>query len=182
MSETDPDSGRSALIIRLTPPAHRTHRPPAAPSHHPAGTEGEMQPADEGPCAPKLMCRQQRGPCSTLKPFQSKRSAGKSRSAAAEPPRDAFSFHPEPHPFQQHQHQQQRLQQLHQSSVATSSSQQLPQLQQQRLPCESRPGSRVPTSTCATAEPRFSPDCVYAISTGGCPTSPESDQRGHSGI
>ncbi|MEQ2217263.1 hypothetical protein XENOCAPTIV_002288 [Xenoophorus captivus] len=40
--------------------------------------EGEMQPADEGPCAPK-MCRQLRGPYSTLKPFQSKRSAGKSR-------------------------------------------------------------------------------------------------------
>ncbi|MEQ2167274.1 hypothetical protein GOODEAATRI_002472 [Goodea atripinnis] len=37
--------------------------------------EGEMQPADEGPCAPK-MCRQLRGPYSTLKPFQSKRSAG----------------------------------------------------------------------------------------------------------
>ncbi|XP_013771559.1 BEN domain-containing protein 4 [Pundamilia nyererei] len=36
--------------------------------------EGEMQPADEGPCAPK-MCRQQRGPYSTLKTFQSKRSA-----------------------------------------------------------------------------------------------------------
>ncbi|KAG7273217.1 hypothetical protein CRUP_031524, partial [Coryphaenoides rupestris] len=41
-------------------------------------------PADEGPCAPK-MCRQQQqqqrggGPCSSLKPFQSKRSAGKSR-------------------------------------------------------------------------------------------------------
>uniref|UniRef100_A0A7N5ZUJ9 BEN domain-containing protein n=1 Tax=Anabas testudineus TaxID=64144 RepID=A0A7N5ZUJ9_ANATE len=33
-----------------------------------------MQPADEGPCAPK-MCRQQRGPYSTLKTFQSKRSA-----------------------------------------------------------------------------------------------------------
>uniref|UniRef100_A0A667WYM1 BEN domain containing 4 n=1 Tax=Myripristis murdjan TaxID=586833 RepID=A0A667WYM1_9TELE len=33
-----------------------------------------MQPADEGPCAPK-MSRQQRGPYSTLKTFQSKRSA-----------------------------------------------------------------------------------------------------------
>uniref|UniRef100_A0A673BLM4 BEN domain containing 4 n=1 Tax=Sphaeramia orbicularis TaxID=375764 RepID=A0A673BLM4_9TELE len=33
-----------------------------------------MQPADEGPCAPK-MYRQQRGPHSTLKTFQSKRSA-----------------------------------------------------------------------------------------------------------
>uniref|UniRef100_A0A665WBG5 BEN domain containing 4 n=1 Tax=Echeneis naucrates TaxID=173247 RepID=A0A665WBG5_ECHNA len=33
-----------------------------------------MQPADEGPCAPK-MCRQQRGPYSCLKTFQSKRSA-----------------------------------------------------------------------------------------------------------
>ncbi|XP_037531625.1 BEN domain-containing protein 4 [Nematolebias whitei] len=134
--------------------------------------EGEMQPADEGPCAPKIMCRQQRGPCSTLKPFQSKRSAGKSRSAAAEPPRfgDAFTFRPEPHPFQHHHHHP-RLQQLHQSSVATSSSpqpRQAPQLQQHRLPCESRPSSRVPTSTCAAAAsqlPRASPDCIYGIST-----------------
>ncbi|XP_014855803.1 PREDICTED: BEN domain-containing protein 4 isoform X2 [Poecilia mexicana] len=152
--------------------------------------EGEMQPADEGPCAPK-MCRQQRGPYSTLKPFQSKRSAGKSRfdrSAALELPvfgdGHPFTFHPEqPHPFQQQQQQhQQRLQHLHQSSVAISSSQQhhpLPQQQQHhRLPCEARPSSRVPTSTSAAtaslgsqrrsgsgSEPRFSPDCTYGIST-----------------
>ncbi|XP_017162654.1 BEN domain-containing protein 4 isoform X2 [Poecilia reticulata] len=149
--------------------------------------EGEMQPADEGPCAPK-MCRQQRGPYSTLKPFQSKRSAGKSRfdrSAALELPvfgdGHPFTFHPEqPHPFQQQQ-QQQRLQHLHQSSVAISSSQQhhpLPQQQHHRLPCEARPSSRVPTSTSAAtaslgsqrrsgsgSEPRFSPDCTYGIST-----------------
>ncbi|XP_043983190.1 BEN domain-containing protein 4 isoform X2 [Gambusia affinis] len=148
--------------------------------------EGEMQPADEGPCAPK-MCRQQRAPYSTLKPFQSKRSAGKSRfdrSAALELPvfgdGHPFTFHPEqPHPFQQQQ--QQRLQHLHQSSVAISSSQQhhtLPQQQHHRLPCEARPSSRVPTSTSAAtaslgsqrrsgsgSEPRFSPDCTYGIST-----------------
>uniref|UniRef100_A0A096M1G2 BEN domain containing 4 n=1 Tax=Poecilia formosa TaxID=48698 RepID=A0A096M1G2_POEFO len=115
--------------------------------------EGEMQPADEGPCATK-MCRQQRGPYSTLKPFQSKRSAGKSRfdrSAALELPvfgdGHPFTFHPEqPHPY--------------------------------RLPCEARPSSRVPTSTSAAtaslgsqrrsgsgSEPRFSPDCTYGIST-----------------
>ncbi|KAM6951963.1 BEN domain-containing protein 4 [Lycodopsis pacificus] len=156
--------------------------------------EGEMQPADEGPCAPK-MCRQQRGPYSTLKTFQSKRSAGKSRfdrSAVAEVPLFGdghhFTFHPEqPHRFQPHHHHyNQRLQQPHQTSAAISSSQQhhpTPQQQQQdRFPCESRPSSRVPTSTSAaaaaaspgtqqrrarsgTAEPRFSPDCTYGISS-----------------
>nr|XP_033488663.1 BEN domain-containing protein 4 [Epinephelus lanceolatus] len=165
--------------------------------------EGEMQPADEGPCAPK-MCRQQRGPYSTLKIFQSKRSAGKSRfdrSAVVEVPLFGdghhFTFHPEqPHHFQphhHHHHHQQRLQQqqLHQTSVAISSSQQqhhpTPQQQQQqqqqqdRFPCENRPSSRVPTSTSAAAaaspgtqqrrassgraEPRFSPDCTYGISS-----------------
>ncbi|XP_069550298.1 BEN domain-containing protein 4 isoform X2 [Brachyistius frenatus] len=168
--------------------------------------EGETQPADEGPCAPK-MCRQQRGPYSSLKTFQSKRSAGKprfDRSAVAEVPLFGdghhFTFHPEQphHPFQQYypQHQQ-RLQQLHQNSVAISSSQQhhpTPQQQQQqqqqhRFSCETRPSSRVPTSTSAAAgsvvaaaaavslgnlqrrassggaEPRFSPDCTYGIST-----------------
>lgn len=121
-----------------------------------------MQPADEGPCAPK-MYRQQRGPHSTLKTFQSKRSAGKSRfdrSALLELPvfgdgaGHHFTFHPgQPHPFQPHQHHQ-RLQ-LHQTSVAISSSQQhhpMPpqqQQQQQRFPCETRPSSRVPTSTSA---------------------------------
>ncbi|XP_072252496.1 BEN domain-containing protein 4 [Leuresthes tenuis] len=154
--------------------------------------EGEMQPADEGPCAPK-MCRQQRGPYSTLKTFQSKRSAGKSRfdrSAVVDVPLFGdghhFTFHPEqPHPFQQHHHHQQRQPQPHQTSVTISSSQQhhpTPQQQQQqhRLPCETRPTSRVPTSTSAAAaashgsqqwragsgtEPRFSPDCTYGIST-----------------
>ncbi|KAK9518338.1 hypothetical protein VZT92_023647 [Zoarces viviparus] len=158
--------------------------------------EGEMQPADEGPCAPKT-CRQQRGPYSTLKTFQSKRSAGKSRfdrSAVAEVPLFGdghhFTFHPEqPHRFQPHHHHyNQRLQQPHQTSAAISSSQQhhpTPQQQQQdRFPCESRPSSRVPTSTSAaaaaaaaspgtqqrrassgTAEPRFSPDCTYGISS-----------------
>ncbi|KAM4585603.1 BEN domain-containing protein 4 isoform 1-T1 [Fundulus diaphanus] len=149
--------------------------------------EGQMQPADEGPCVPK-MCRQQRGPYSTLKPFQSKRSAGKSRfdrSAVVELPLfgdgHPFTFPPdEPHPFQPlQQQQQQRPQLLHQSSVAISTSQQHhppPQQQQQRLPCEARPSSRVPTSTstaslgpqrrsCSGSEPRFSPDCTYGIST-----------------
>ncbi|XP_023148569.1 BEN domain-containing protein 4 isoform X2 [Amphiprion ocellaris] len=157
--------------------------------------DGEMQPADEGPCASK-MCRQQRGPYSTLKPLQSKRSAGKTRferSAVVELPLFGdghhFTFHPEqPHPFQPHHHHQQRLQHFHQTSVAISSSQQhhqTPQQQQQqqhRFPCETRPSSRVPTSTSAAAaaslgtqqrrggssggaEPRFSPDCTYSIST-----------------
>ncbi|XP_068571256.1 BEN domain-containing protein 4 [Cebidichthys violaceus] len=157
--------------------------------------EGEMQPADEGPCAPK-MCRQQRGPYSTLKTFQSKRSAGKSRfdrSAVVEVPLFGdghhFTFHPEqPHRFQPHHHHyNQRLQQPHQTGVAISSSQQhhpTPQQQQQdRFPCENRPSSRVPTSTSAAAaaaaspgtqqrrassgraEPRFSPDCTYGISS-----------------
>nr|XP_019935061.1 PREDICTED: BEN domain-containing protein 4 [Paralichthys olivaceus] len=168
--------------------------------------EGEMQPADEGPCAPK-MCRQERGPYSSLKPFQSKRSAGKSRfdrsAAVVEVPLFGdghhFTFHPEqPHHFQphhnhhhhqqqqqqqQHHHQQQqRVQPLHQTTVAISSSSSIqqhhptPQQQQQqhRFPCESRPSSRVPTSTASLgaqqrrvsgAEPRLSPDCSYSISS-----------------
>lgn len=122
-----------------------------------------MQPADEGPCAPK-MCRQQRGPYSTLKTFQSKRSAGKSRfdrSAVVDVPifgdggGHHFTYHPgQPHPFQPHQQQQQQRLQLQQTSVTISSSQQhhpTPQQQQHRFPCEDRPSSRVPTSTSATA-------------------------------
>ncbi|KAM9849502.1 BEN domain-containing protein 4 [Aulostomus maculatus] len=158
--------------------------------------EGEMQPADEGPCAPK-MCRQQRGPYSSLKTFQSRRSADKSRldrSAMVEVPLFGdgyqFTFHPgQPHPFQPHHHQQR----LQLNQAISSSSQQ--QQQQHRFPCESRPSSRVPTSTSAAAggiaapaslgtqqrrsssctEPRFSPgrtglihespDCSYGISS-----------------
>ncbi|KAK5896775.1 hypothetical protein CesoFtcFv8_009902 [Champsocephalus esox] len=156
--------------------------------------EGEMQPADEGPCAPK-MCRQQQGPHSSLKPFQSKRSAGKSRgdrSAVVEVPLFGdghhFTFHPEqPHHFQPHHHNHQhhqhhqRQQQIHQSSVAISSSQQQHHQAPNRFPCENRPSSRVPTSTSAAAaaspgpqqrrtsggraEPRLSPDCTYSISS-----------------
>ncbi|XP_041654189.1 BEN domain-containing protein 4 [Cheilinus undulatus] len=167
--------------------------------------EGEMHPADEGPCAPK-MCRQQRGPYSTLKTFQSRRWAGKTRfdrSGVVEVPLFGdghhFTFHPEQthhfQPLHHHQNQQQRLQQLQHGSIAISSSQQHhqtpPQQQQQqqqqhRLPCESRPSSRVPTSTSAPAgsvaavaspgtqegrsnggrgEHRFSPDCTYGISS-----------------
>ncbi|XP_053285152.1 BEN domain-containing protein 4 [Pleuronectes platessa] len=168
--------------------------------------EGEMQPADEGPCAPK-MCRQERGPFSSLKPFQSKRSAGKSRldrsAAVVEVPLFGdghhFTFHPEqPHHFQahhnhlNHQQHQQRVQPLHQSPVAISSSSSsiqqqqqhhhpMPQQQQQhqhhqqhRFPCESRPSSRVPSSSASLgaqqrrvggAEPRLSPDCSYGISS-----------------
>ncbi|XP_035017477.2 BEN domain-containing protein 4 [Hippoglossus stenolepis] len=167
--------------------------------------EGEMQPADEGPCAPK-MCRQERGPYSSLKPFQSKRSAGKSRfdrsAAVVEVPLFGdghhFTFHPEqPHHFQahhnhlNHQQHQQRVQPLHQTPVAISSSSSIQQQQQQhhhpmpqqqqqqhqqqhRFPCESRPSSRVPTSTAPLgaqqrrvggAEPRLSPDCSYSISS-----------------
>ncbi|KAI4819403.1 hypothetical protein KUCAC02_004650 [Chaenocephalus aceratus] len=153
--------------------------------------EGEMQPADEGPCAPK-MCRQQQGPHSSLKPFQSKRSAGKSRgdrSAVVEVPLFGdghhFTFHPEqPHHFQPHHHNHQhhqRQQQIHQSSVAISSSQQQHHQAPNRFPCENRPSSRVPTSTSAAAaaapgpqqrrtsggraEPTLSPDCTYSISS-----------------
>lgn len=162
-----------------------------------------MQPADEGPCAPK-MCRQQRGAYSTMKTFQSKRLEGKSRfdrSAVAEVPLFGdghhFTFHPEqPHHFQPHHHHQRLQQQHHQTSVPISSSQQhhpTSQQQQQqqpqhRFPSENRPSSRVPTSTSAPAasvaaaaspgiqqrrgsggkaEPRFSPDCTYGISSGG---------------
>ncbi|TNM98966.1 hypothetical protein fugu_013530 [Takifugu bimaculatus] len=160
---------------------------------------GKMQPADEGPCAPK-MCRQQRGPYGSTKPFQSKRLGGKprsDRSAVLEVPLFGdghhFTFHPEePHHFQppHHHHQQppprQRLHRLQEPSVAISSSS-----QQHRLPCETRPSSRIPTSTSAPAaaaatapvqqrragggsgsgsgsggaEPRFSPDCTYSISS-----------------
>ncbi|XP_042274409.1 BEN domain-containing protein 4 [Thunnus maccoyii] len=130
--------------------------------------EGEMQPADEGPCAPK-MCRQQRGPYSTLKTFQSKRSAGKSRfdrSAVVEVPLFGgdggghhFTFHPgQPHPFQPHHHHQ-RLQlqqtisssQQHHQHPTPQQQQQQQQQQQHRFPCENRPSSRVPTSTSAAA-------------------------------
>ncbi|XP_034399793.1 BEN domain-containing protein 4 [Cyclopterus lumpus] len=153
--------------------------------------EGAMQPADGGgPCAPK-MCRQQqqqqqRGPYSTLKTFQSKRSAGKSRvdrSAAVELPLFGdghhFTFHPEqPHRFQPHHHhqqqqqqqQQQRLQQLHQTSVAISSSQQhhpTAQQQQDHFPCENRPSSRVPTSTSAAAAAASSPGTQQQQRGGG---------------
>lgn len=158
-----------------------------------------MQPADEGPCASK-MCRQQRGPYGSTKPFQSKRLGGKprsDRSAVVEVPLFGdghhFTFHPEePHHFQppHHYHQQQpprqRPHQLQEPSVAISSSS---SSQQHRLPCETRPSSRIPTSTSAPAanastasvqqrragsggaEPRFSPDCTYSISSGGFPNS-----------
>lgn len=124
-----------------------------------------MQPADEGPCAPK-MCRPQRAPYGTMKTFQSKRLEGKSRfdrSAVVEVPLFGddghhFTFHPEqPHHFQPHHHHQRPQQHHHQTSVPISSSQQhhpTPQQQQQqqhRFPSENRPSSRVPTSTSAPA-------------------------------
>ncbi|XP_068182284.1 BEN domain-containing protein 4 [Antennarius striatus] len=154
--------------------------------------EREMQPADEGPCAPKMF-RQQRGPYSTMKTFQNKRYADKPRSVAEAPlfgDGHHFTFHPEqPHHFQLHQHQ--RLQQLNQTAISSSQHHHLtaPQLQQQqqhRFPSENRPSSRVPTSTSAhtaslaaagppgaqqrrtgggRAESRFSPDCTYSISS-----------------
>ncbi|XP_068596696.1 BEN domain-containing protein 4 [Brachionichthys hirsutus] len=135
--------------------------------------EGQMQPADEGPCAPK-MCRQQqqRGPCSTMKTFPSKTRYGRPAAVEAPPFGDGhhFTFHPEqPRHFQPHQHQ-----------PAISSSQQ----HQHRFPGENRPSSRVPTSTSAPAaaastgtqqrragggggraESRISPDCSYRISS-----------------
>ncbi|XP_060935178.1 BEN domain-containing protein 4 [Limanda limanda] len=152
------------------------------------GMEGEMQPK---------MSRQERGPVSSLKPFQSKRSAGKcrfDRSAAGvevEVPLlgdgHHFTFHPEqPHHFQanhhnhhnhqQHQQHQQRVQ--HQSPVAISSSSSIQQQHQHqmhqqhqqhqhRFPCESRPSSRVPTSSAplGAQQPSLSPDCSYSISS-----------------
>ncbi|CAL8263679.1 unnamed protein product [Lota lota] len=127
--------------------------------------EGDMQLADEGPCAPKMCRQQQRGPCSSLKPFQSKRSAGKSRfdrSAMVEVPLFGgaddggghhFSYNPgQPLPFTSSHHQQRVQQQHHQTTATISSSQQhhaTPQ-QQHRFHCsENRPSSRVATSTSA---------------------------------
>ncbi|KAM7389164.1 hypothetical protein PAMP_023157 [Pampus punctatissimus] len=123
--------------------------------------EGEMQPADEGPCAPKMCRQQQRGPYSSLKTFQSKRSAGKSRidrSAVVEVPLFGgdggghhFTFHPgQPHPFQPHHHHQ-RLQLQQTISSSQHHHHPTPQQQQHRFPCENRPSSRVPTSTSAAA-------------------------------
>ncbi|XP_020308562.1 BEN domain-containing protein 4 isoform X1 [Oncorhynchus kisutch] len=124
--------------------------------------EGEMQPADEGLCAPK-MCSQQRGPYSSLKTFPNKRLVGKARfdrptmvdipllgDGGGHHYNHNLNHH---HPYQQ-QYQQQR-QQLHQTSltISSSSSQYLatPQLQQQqRFPCDNRPSSRAATSTSAT--------------------------------
>ncbi|KAG7518969.1 hypothetical protein JOB18_048257 [Solea senegalensis] len=143
--------------------------------------EREMQPADEGPCAPK-MCREERGPFSTTKIFQSKRSAGKSRvdrSAVVEVPLFGdghhFTFHPEqPHHFQplhlrHYQQQQQRLQPVHQASVAISSSSQQhhPTPQQQRFPCEVRPSSRVPTSTSVVVAAAASLNAQQRRASGG---------------
>ncbi|KAF3838670.1 hypothetical protein F7725_010438 [Dissostichus mawsoni] len=144
--------------------------------------EGEMQPADEGPCAPK-MCRQQQGPHSSLKPFQSKRSAGKSRgdrSAVVEVPLFGdghhFTFHPEqPHHFQPHHHihqHHQRQQQIHQSSVAISSSQQQHHQAPDRFPCENRPSSRVPTSTSAAAAASPGPQQRRTAAAEQSPDSP----------
>ena len=149
--------------------------------------EGDMQPADEGPCAPKMCRQQQRGPCSSLKPFQSKRSAGKSRfdrSAMVEVPlfggggggaddgggggggQHHFSYNPgQPHPFTSSHHQQRVQQQPHhhQTTATISSSQQHhsapPQQQQHRFHCsENRPSSRAATSTSAAGS-----------SAAGCP-------------
>uniref|UniRef100_A0A4W5KUB8 BEN domain containing 4 n=1 Tax=Hucho hucho TaxID=62062 RepID=A0A4W5KUB8_9TELE len=121
--------------------------------------EGEMQPADEGLCAPK-MCSQQRGPYSSLKTFPNKRLVGKARfdrptmvdipllgDGGGHHYNHNLNHH---HPYQQ-QYQQQR-QQLHHTSLTISSSSQYlatPQ-QQQRFPCDNRPSSRAATSTSAT--------------------------------
>ncbi|CAB1439415.1 unnamed protein product [Pleuronectes platessa] len=149
--ESDPDGdGASPPPPRSSAARHPgTARHPSPRSRAPVpGMEGEMQPADEGPCAPK-MCRQERGPFSSLKPFQSKRSAGKSRldrsAAVVEVPLFGdghhFTFHPEqPHHFQahhnhlNHQQHQQRVQPLHQSPVAISSSSSIQQQQQHHHP------------------------------------------------
>ncbi|CDQ74626.1 unnamed protein product [Oncorhynchus mykiss] len=164
----------------------------ASSSHHCvlklAVMEGEMQPADEGLCAPK-MCSQQRGPYSSLKTFPNKRLVGKARfdrptmvdipllgDGGGHHYNHNLNHH---HPYQQ-QYQQQR-QQLHQTSLTISSSSQYlatPQLQQQqRFPCDNRPSSRAATSTSATvgSDPTYSPgkaalnhespDCTYGISS-----------------
>ncbi|KAL0973598.1 hypothetical protein UPYG_G00206880 [Umbra pygmaea] len=119
--------------------------------------EGEMQPADEGLCAPK-MCRQERGPYSSLKTFPNKRSAGKARfdrptmvdiPLLGDGGGYQYSHNLNHHPYQQHLQQRQ---QIHQSSLTISSSSQhhaTTQLQQ-RFPCDNRPSSRVATSTSVT--------------------------------
>ncbi|XP_053735737.1 BEN domain-containing protein 4 isoform X2 [Synchiropus splendidus] len=140
--------------------------------------ERGMQPADEGPFR-----QQQRAPHSSLKPFQSRRSADKCRFDRFSPTEVPLfgdgrhlSFQPgHPYPHQQQQQQQQ--------SISSS--------EQQGFPGDSRPSSRVPTSTSAVvaatlgslqrrtsggaAELRFSPgragvnqdspDCTYTISS-----------------
>ncbi|KAM6953497.1 BEN domain-containing protein 4 [Aplochiton taeniatus] len=141
--------------------------------------EGEMQPADEGVCAPK-MCRQQRGPYSTLKTFQNKRSAGKARfdrptmvdiPLFADGVGNPYSYPVSQHPYQQQP--QQRLQHHHSASTISSSQQQQQPQQQQHLqyrpPCDSRPSSGVATSTSASV------GSVAAASLGSQP------RRGGSG-
>ncbi|XP_028975391.2 BEN domain-containing protein 4 isoform X2 [Esox lucius] len=114
--------------------------------------EGEMQPADEGLCAPK-MCRQERGPYSSLKIFPNKRSTAKARfdrpTMVDMPLLGDGGGYQYPHNLNHHPYQ--RQQQLHQTSLVISSSshQHTPQLQQ-RFPCDNRPSSRVATSTSAT--------------------------------
>ncbi|XP_008324741.1 BEN domain-containing protein 4 isoform X2 [Cynoglossus semilaevis] len=129
--------------------------------------EGQMQPADEGPCAPK-MYRQERASYGGLKMFQGRRPAVKTRfdgSALVEFPLFGdghhYTFHPDqPHHFQplnhHHHHHQQQQRSLHQTSASIISSSQ--QQQQHCFPCETRPSSssisssnRVPTSTSAPA-------------------------------
>ncbi|XP_067104230.1 BEN domain-containing protein 4 [Osmerus mordax] len=115
----------------------------------------EMQPADEGLSAPK-MCRQQRGPHSSLKTFPNKRSMVKARfdrptMVDMQLFGDGGGHHYNYH--LSHHHPYQQRVQVHQTSVSTSSGQQhhaTPQQQQHRFACENRPSSRVATSTSAT--------------------------------
>ncbi|CAL8305099.1 unnamed protein product [Arctogadus glacialis] len=162
--------------------------------------ERDMQPAEEGPCAPKMCRQQQRGPCSSLKPFQSKRSAGKSRfdrSAMVEVPlfgggggaaevggggggQHPFSYNPgQPHPFTSSHHQQRVQQQPphHQTTATISSTQQhqaAPPQQQHRFHCsENRPSSRAATSTSAAGS--SAAGCPQRRSGGGERGAPRPD-------
>uniref|UniRef100_A0AAV2ML89 BEN domain-containing protein n=1 Tax=Knipowitschia caucasica TaxID=637954 RepID=A0AAV2ML89_KNICA len=170
-NEPDSDGLRGYLSSSAChpPPTTTSTGPSPAPSPHAwplPGMDEEMQSPDEGPCASKSS-RLQRGPYSSLKMFQSKRTSGKSRferSAAVEGLGDGdgdgdgevhqFTFHPgQIHPFQthhnhhHHHHHQQQQQQQQRAQLHQTSLQMHPQQQQNRPPCERRPSSRVPTST-----------------------------------
>ncbi|XP_051774362.1 BEN domain-containing protein 4 [Ctenopharyngodon idella] len=110
--------------------------------------EEEMLPADEGLSAPKI-CRQQqqRSPYSSLKTFQSKRAAGKARYDRPTMV-DIPQLGEHPHHLSHQQQQYSQRVPLPQACLSISSS------QQNRIPCEIRPSSRVATSSAASSAGR----------------------------